>query len=141
MSRFLDLLSRHPLIALHLVAALLALLIGAVVMARRKGTSSHRLLGWSWTLLMGVVAVSSVFIRDTHLPNIAGYTPIHFFTITTAITLPVGIGRIRRGDVAGHRQVMRNLFMGACVTAGMFTLLPGRLLGTLLWKDWLGLVA
>jgi uncharacterized membrane protein len=141
MNRFLDLLARHPLIALHLVAALLALLVGVAVMARRKGTASHKLMGRSWAVLMGIVAVSSVFIRDTGLPNIAGYTPIHLFTITTAVMLPFGIHRIRRGDVAGHRKVMRNLFMGACVVAGLFTLLPGRFLGTLLWKDWLGLVA
>jgi uncharacterized membrane protein len=35
---------------------------------------------------------------------------------------------------------MRGLYFGACVVAGVFTLLPGRYLGGLLWKQWLGVV-
>jgi uncharacterized membrane protein len=30
---------------------------------------------------------------------------------------------------------MQNLYWGACVLAGFFTLLPGRLLGHLLWAQ------
>lgn len=134
------LIEERPLIALHLFAALIALVIGSVVMARRKGTVNHKMLGWTWVVLMATVAISSAFIRDYHLPNIAGYTPIHGFTAFVAFSLPMGIVRIRRGDVAGHRRIMKRMFVGACVVAGLFTLLPGRFLGDLLWKHTLGLV-
>jgi uncharacterized membrane protein len=35
---------------------------------------------------------------------------------------------------------MVSLYLGACVTAGAFTLLPGRYLGQLIWGQWLGLL-
>lgn len=134
------LLHQHPLVFFHLVTAFSALLLGGVVLARRKGTTSHRALGWAWVALMGSTAVASGFIRDYHLPNLAGFTPIHAFTVLVAVMLPRGIWQIRRGDVTGHRKTMRDLYMGACVLAGVFTLLPGRFLGQLLWHHTLGLV-
>jgi uncharacterized membrane protein len=141
MEHILRLIQNRPLIALHLFAALLALAVGAIVLARRKGTPNHKALGWFWVVLMGLTALTSVFIRDYGLPNIAGYTPIHLFTISTALSLPYGIMQIRRGEVHAHRKTMRGLFIGGCVIAGLFTLLPGRFLGNLLWKHGLGLIA
>ena len=47
--------------------------------------------------------------------------------------LPLAIYRIRMGDVNGHAKTMKGLFFGALVIAGFFTLVPGRLLGNLLW--------
>jgi uncharacterized membrane protein len=137
---FADLLQRHPLVFFHLVTAFGALVIGTVVMLRRKGTGSHRALGWAWVLLMGSTAIASAFIRDYRLPNVFGFTPIHAFTVLVAINLPRGIWYIRRGQVAAHRKTMRSLFFGACVVAGLFTLLPGRFLGRLIWQQGLGLV-
>ncbi len=134
------LIATRPLIALHMFAALLALVIGSVVMALRKGTVNHKALGWTWVVLMATTAVCSAFIRDYRLPNIAGYTPIHFFTAYVSVALPLGIVKIRRGDVSGHKGVMKRMFIGACCVAGLFTLLPGRFLGDLLWKHALGLV-
>lgn len=139
MQHLTDLMHQHPLIALHLTAALLALLAGSVVMAGPKGTFSHRTLGWAFVGLMAVTALSSVFIRATNLPNLGGFTPIHLLTVVTAVALPLGIWRIRHGQVKAHRRTMTRLFFGACVVAGLFTLWPGRFLGNLLWKQALGL--
>ena len=138
---FTRLLQDHPLVFVHLFTAFAALLLGIVILARRKGTGSHRVLGWTWVILMGSTALASAFIRDYQLPNIAGITPIHAFTLLVAVQLPRGIWLIRHGQVAAHRKTMRGLFVGACVLAGLFTLLPGRFLGTLLWKDLLGLMS
>jgi uncharacterized membrane protein len=134
-----QLVAQRPLIALHLGAALLALLLGAIVMLRRKGTFSHKTIGWAFVVLMATTAITSAFIRDHLLPNIAGFTPIHFFTAYVAVWLPIGIWRIRSGQVTAHRRTMRGIFFGGCVVAGIFTLLPGRLLGNLLWHEWLGI--
>ena len=141
MQAFETLLQRHPLVFFHLVTALAALVLGGVVLFRRKGSTSHKALGWSWVVLMACTALASAFIRDYKIPNIAGVTPIHAFTLLTAVMLPRGIWYIRHGNVNGHRKTMRGLYIGACVIAGFFTLLPGRFLGTLLWKQWLGVMA
>ena len=136
-----QLIAQRPLIALHLAAALLALTIGAVVMARPKGTYSHKKLGWTWVTLMAVTSISSFFLRDHDGPNIGGFSPIHFFTAFTAVYVPLGVVRIRQGRVSAHRKIMRGLFFGACVIAGLFTLLPGRFLGDLLWRQALGITS
>ena len=141
MNAFTTLIDRHPLIAFHLVTAFAALLIGVFLLSRRKGTDSHRWLGWSWVALMVATSVAAAFIRDYRLPNLWGFTPIHGFVLLVAWQLPRGIWFIRRGNVAAHRQTMQGLFKGACVIAFVFTLLPGRFLGTLLWRDLLGVMA
>ena len=131
---------RHPVVAAHLVAALVALLVGAIVLARRKGTLSHKRLGWIWVGLMAVVATSSLFIRGGGLPNVAGFSPIHLITLFVAVMLPRAVILARRGDIVGHRRAMKGMFYGGGVIAGVFTLLPGRFLGNLLWHHTLHLI-
>jgi hypothetical protein len=92
-------------------------------------------------VLIGSTAMASAFIRDYQLPNLGGITPIHAFTVLVAVDLPRGIWQVRHGNVAAHRRSMRRLYIGACVLAGVFTLLPGRFLAQLLWHDALGVVA
>jgi uncharacterized membrane protein len=141
MNAVTSLLQRHPVVFFHLVTALAALLLGLAILARRKGTGSHRALGWVWVALMASTAMATVFIRDYRIPNIAGFTPIHLFTVMTAISLPLAIWHIRRGNVSGHRKAMQGLFVGGCVVAGIFTLVPGRFLGDLLLGQGLGVIA
>jgi uncharacterized membrane protein len=140
MQAFSQLLAEHPLVFFHLVTAFSALVIGIVVMLRRKGTFDHRLLGWTWVVLMASTAIASAFIRDDKVPNLFGFTPIHAFTLIVAYNLPLAVLHIRRGNVVAHQKRMRGLFKGACVVAFVFTLLPGRFLGHLLWSS-LGLMA
>ena len=83
---------------------------------------------------MGATTVASAFIRDYGMPNIAGITPIHFFTAFVAVNLPRGIWFIRQGNVQAHRKTMRGMYIGGCIVAGVFTLLPGRFLGRQLWQ-------
>jgi uncharacterized membrane protein len=128
------LLEHQPLVFVHLCAALAALVLGAAILLRAKGTPGHRALGWTWVLLMATATVSSAFIRGYRMPNVWGFTPIHLLTLLAAVMLPLGIWFIRRGRVQAHRKVMRGLYFGGCVVAGFFTLAPSRFLGQLLWK-------
>jgi uncharacterized membrane protein len=139
--RFSLLLDRHPLVFAHLVCALGALAVGAWLLWGRKGDTVHRSVGWAWVGLMGGAALSAAFIRDYHLPNIAGFTPIHLFVVMVAVQLPLGVWHARRGRVEAHRRTMRGLYRGGCLVAGAFTLLPGRFLGSLLWPQLAALVA
>jgi uncharacterized membrane protein len=137
---FALLLERDPVVFAHLMLALGALVLGVFILLRRKGDGGHRALGWAWVLLMGGAALSSVFIGDERLPSLAGITPIHLLTLYVLWLLPHGVIAARRGQVQAHRRSMRGLYIGGCVVAGLFTLLPGRFLGDTLWRHTLGLL-
>ena len=133
-----------PLIAIHLTAALGALATGPVALWARKGRQQrpklHRAFGYAWVTLMLITAVSALFIRDFQLPNLGGYTPIHLLIPLTLVSLVSAFVFLARGNIAAHRKTMQTLYVGACLVAGGFTLLPGRYLGQLVWSQWLGLL-
>jgi uncharacterized membrane protein len=132
-----------PLIAIHITAALGALLLGPFALwARRSGRPRarlHRAFGYAWVTLMIGAALSAVFIRDFALPNISGYTPVHVLVPVTLGTLFLSFRHLARGNVAAHRRLMQGLYIGGCIVAGAFTLLPHRMLGKLVLGQWLGL--
>jgi uncharacterized membrane protein len=111
-------------VQVHALSAILAFLLGALVLFRRKGTTGHRVMGRLWALLMLGAATSSWFINDIRM--IGPFSPIHIFSIMTYVGLAEGIWHIRHGNLARHRQAMVGLYFGALVLAGAFTLLPGR---------------
>lgn len=133
-----------PVIAVHMTAALLALVTGPVALWARRGRSQrprlHRAFGYAWVTLMLVTAVSAIFIRDRNLPNLAGYTPIHLLIPVTLFMLVLAFRYLLQRNTEGHRKTMQGLYVGACVIAGGFTLLPSRYLGQLVWGQWLGLL-
>lgn len=111
----------------HLLVALIALLIGIVVLLRRKGTASHKILGWSWVVLMIGAAISSFFIQSSgHL------SLIHVLSVVVLISVPRAVIDIRKGNLRGHKIAMISTFAGL-VIAGAFTLLPSRMLGQLVF--------
>lgn len=133
-----------PLIAIHMTAALGALVLGPVAIWARRGAQQrprlHRAFGYAWVTLMVATAVSALFIRDFELPNLAGYTPIHLLVPVSMFSLFGAFWFLARGNLRGHRLTMQGLYVGACLVAGAFTLLPNRLLGRLVFGQWLGLL-
>jgi uncharacterized membrane protein len=131
-----------PTIAIHTTAALGALAIGPIALWARKGRTTrptlHRAFGYAWVTLMLLTAFSALLIRDFDLPNLAGYTPIHLLVPYTLFGIFAAFWHLQQRNIAKHRQTMQQLYLGACVGAGLFTLLPGRLLGRLVWGQWLG---
>jgi uncharacterized membrane protein len=128
-----------PLVAVHMTAALAALVTGPVALWARRGRQQrpklHRAFGYAWVTLMVATAVSAIFIRDRSLPNLAGYTPIHLLIPVTLAMLVVAFWRLAQGNIAAHRATMQRLYFAACIVAGAFTLLPNRYLGRLLWTS------
>lgn len=119
------LLSASFPIQVHATAAVLAVIVGAMVLWRRKGTALHKALGRVWVLLMLVAATSALFINEIRL--IGPFGPIHIFTLVTYWTLGQGLWAIVvKKDVRGHRMAMQSLYVFALMLAGAFTLLPGR---------------
>jgi uncharacterized membrane protein len=120
------LLDAAPAIPLHAFSAMAAFALGIVQFAAPKGTLPHRTLGWVWVLLMASVAVSSLWIHQLRL--LGPWSPIHLLSIFTLVMLPLAVWRAHTHRVADHRRIMILLFTGALVVAGLFTLLPGRIM-------------
>lgn len=127
---FAPILAAGPAIQLHLASTLTALALGIIMLVRRKGTLSHRTLGWAWVVLMAVAAGSSFFITGR---NPGQFSAIHLLSMVTLAALPYAIYAIRRRNLRGHRWTMVAVFSGGLIVAGMFTLLPDRLLGSYLF--------
>lgn len=128
----LDPLLAAPLaIQIHAASATAAIVLGAVVLFRRKGTPTHKLMGRIWAGLMFVTATSALFINEIRL--VGPFSPIHIFVVMTYFGLWQGIREIRRGDVGAHQASMKSLYLGALFLAGAFTLLPGRRMNEVLF--------
>ena len=120
-------LTHAPLpIQVHAYAALSAFVLGAVQLARAKGTTQHRALGYAWAAIMLTVAVSSFWVQEIRLWG--PWSPIHLLSLFTLMVVPLAVMRARRHDIARHRQAMIWIFALALVVTGLFTLAPGRIM-------------
>lgn len=117
----------NPAIAVHLAAVLPALVLGLAVMNTRKGTSPHRYAGRAWAILMAIGALSSFWIQSS-----GHFSWIHVLSVVVLVVLARAVYAIRRKNVLAHRRAMQGAFAGL-VIAGVVAVVPGRLLGTLLF--------
>ena len=114
----------------HLAFALLAVVLGTVMLVRRKGDFTHKAIGWAWVALMASLSLSSFLIQAR-----GRFSLIHILSFIVLVTVPLGVVHIRRGRVQAHRITMSSVFAGL-VIAGAFTLLPYRMLGQLVFSAW-----
>ena len=98
------LFAEAPPIPLHALAALLAVILGGIQLAMKKGTRLHKALGWIWTVIMAVVAITSFFIHEIKLWG--QYSPIHLLSLWTLISLGLAIYFAKIGKIKRHKQVM-----------------------------------
>jgi uncharacterized membrane protein len=120
------LLNAAPVVQVHAFVAMAAFMLGVVQLAAPKGTIPHRTIGWIWVVLMVTIAASSFWIHEIRL--IGPFSPIHLLSIFTLVMLPLAVLHARRHRVDRHRNAMTGIFIGALVIAGLFTLLPGRIM-------------
>lgn len=125
-------------VQIHAMTAIAAVILGGLVLFRRKGTPTHKLLGRIWAILMLVTATAAIFINEIRF--FGPFSPIHIFVLMTYYGLWEGIREIRRGRVAAHEAAMKSLYLGALLLAGAFTLLPGRRLNVILFGPDAGLL-
>jgi uncharacterized membrane protein len=115
-------------IKVHLLAALCALVLGAVLMSLRKGRAFHRVAGWVWVSLVAVTAGSTLFITSL---NHGRWSLLHLFTGWTLVVLPLAVIWAKRHDVARHRRTMMGLFYGGFAINLFVAFIPGRTLWTM----------
>jgi uncharacterized membrane protein len=121
------LLNASPTIQVHAFAAMAAFAVGVVQLSLPKGTFTHRTIGWIWVVLMLAVSVSAFVIPNTIRQwQVSGL--IYLLAVLTLVTLPIGVLHARRHRIERHRRAMISIFVGALVIAGVFTLLPGRIM-------------
>lgn len=113
-------------VQIHAFTALAAFALGLVQFAAPKGTLLHRTIGWLWVTLMLIVSISAFFIHELRVWG--RWSPIHLLAIFTLIMLPLAVLRAKRHQVVQHKRAMVSLFAGALLIAGLFTLLPGRVM-------------
>jgi uncharacterized membrane protein len=118
----------NPIMFVHMFAALLALVLGLVNLAGRKGTPRHRAIGWLWIATMLAVTLPSFALRGI---NPGQFSWIHGLSVLSLVTMVASIRAIRAGRVQAHKRMMIGLMFGVSI-AGMFTLMPGRFFGVLL---------
>lgn len=125
------LLDASPAILMHAIAALVALVLGIVQLVAPKGSLPHRAIGYVWAALMVTIALTSFWIHEIRL--LGPFSPIHLLSVLTLATVPLAIWAAHRYRVRAHRIAMLMLFFAALVGAGAFTLLPGRIMGAVVY--------
>ena len=125
------LMNAAPEIQLHAFAAMSAFALGIVQLAAPKGTLPHRTLGWIWVVLMLVISASSFLIHGIRMWG--PWSPIHILSVFTPIMLAIAVVAARRHRVRAHKITMMSVVSGALVLAGLFTLVPGRIMHTVLF--------
>jgi len=110
----------------HLVTILIALALTPVMLLRRRGDSTHRLLGKIWVAAMFLTALLSFNLREI---NDGRFSVIHLLSIFTLIQVPLLWWAARTHRVTVHRSSVRGMVTGALLVAGFFTFSFNRLLG------------
>lgn len=121
------------IIQFHAVCAILALCLGPVALFRRRRDRLHRMLGRVWVGAMALTALSAGLIFEIRL--IGPFSPIHVLIPVTLVGLWQGVSYARQGRITEHSRQMRGMYFGAIGIAGLFTLLPGRLMSEMIAPD------
>lgn len=120
-----------PVIKVHMLAALAAIVLGAALMMVRKGRLFHRTAGWVWVTLVSVVAGSSIFITSL---NNGSWSLVHLFTGWVLLILPLAVLAAKRHNIRTHRRHMMGLFYGGFAINLFIAFIPGRTM----WNLFLG---
>ena len=118
-------------IPLHAVIAMVAVLLGAIQLCMKKGTRTHKLIGWIWVGSMLIVSISSFFIHEIKLWG--EYSPIHLLSILTLFFIGLAVYFARVGNIERHKRAMIALYFLALILTGFFTLMPGRVMHQVLF--------
>jgi uncharacterized membrane protein len=101
----------------HTACALAALVSGAAVLLRRKGTRSHRRIGWIYVASMLALNATALMIYRLF----GGFGPFHAAAIASLVTVVAGIIPAWRRKPANwvehHYAWMTGSYVGLCAAA------------------------
>ncbi len=124
--------SLTPLLAIHVTAALSAVVLGPFALWARLGMTQHpklhRAFGYAWVTMMILAASTALFLRSTLSFQMGGFSPIHLLIPVTLFSIFGAFWYLAKGNIRMHKKTMLNLYFWACIFTGAMTLLPGRLM-------------
>jgi uncharacterized membrane protein len=126
MFNFAPLFEASFIVQTHVYSAVLSLVLGIWIMFGTKGTRLHKTVGKVWVFALLSTAVSSFWLHGIKL--IGPFSPIHLLSILAIYSVIRGVQHARAGQIKQHQKAMKGLFYYALIGAGLFTLLPGRLM-------------
>jgi len=116
----------------HILAAMMVLVLTPFqFFVLRKGSPEHRMLGYFWLFAMGVVALTSFFIRSNLALSFKGFSSIHLLSVLSVFSIGSAILLARAGKIAAHRKTLIMLTVSFLI-AGAFTFAPHRIMGRML---------
>jgi uncharacterized membrane protein len=135
----MDTHSWSVLVATHTVGASLAMVLGAVQVARRRrGDRPHRAIGRVWLVLMYFTALSSFWIQQIRPGS---FSWIHALSAFTLVTLTLGLANARRGNIRGHAGNMIGTYAGLWGAFIGVVAVPDRLVPQAFQANWLAMAA
>ena len=125
---------QHPTGLAHVTIALLAIVIGMLVILSRKGTRRHRWLGRGYVCAMVAVNVSAFLIYELY----GGFGLFHWMALISLLTVLIGYIQVRLrgpGWKVKHAYFMSGSYVGliAALAAETLTRTP--------WLPFFGAVA
>lgn len=119
----------EQLVQVHLATVLPAFVIGTWLLANRKGSPLHRMLGRIYLVLMLVTALATLAMPAHVGPQWLGHFGfIHIFSLMVLYFVPAAWFAARRHNIKTHRNNMIGVYLGGIIIAGSFAFMPGRLL-------------
>ena len=116
-----------PIVWFHVACAATSVVLGAWLLSQRKGTRPHRWLGRLWVVLMLCTSIGSFQIQaNGHLSG------LHVLSIVSLAAVSAAVIGVLKHNRELHRKSMIGAYTGL-VIAGIFTLLPYRMLGQLVF--------
>ncbi len=116
---------QHPIGLAHVIIALLAIIIGTLVILSRKGTRKHKWLGRGYVCTMVAVNISAFLIYELF----GGFGLFHWLALVSLLTVLVGYipARLRGpGWKVQHAYFMSGSYVGliAALAAETLTRMP-----------------
>ena len=120
-------------VQLHAAAGALALLTGLARLVWPYPEARSARLDWAFLGLLSATALSGFLIpMPAGSPNVGGVTTHHVLAGVALLGTAAAILAARHGARLGRRRIASAAFGGVLFIAGLFEVLPGRLLHTVL---------
>jgi uncharacterized membrane protein len=116
--------SQSTLIQVHVILAFATVVLSTALFSLPKGNRYHRIMGWTWVLFMGAVALTSFGIHTLRWTG--PFSPIHLLSILVLVSLVQAVRAARNHRVVEHARIVKSLTVFGLILTGALTFLPGR---------------
>ena len=106
-----------------------------LIIVSGKGAVLHKKLGYVYMVLIFFSAIVSLFLKAYVGPTFLNHFGwIHLLSLLTIWTVPRSLIAVKKGDILRHKRGMKLLYWTGLILAGLFTLMPGRYLHSVLFE-------